>query len=490
MVGFRLCYPAYFRIHTIQQRSSVMFTANLDNLILNSDSYKVSHWVQYPPKSEYLSSYIEARKGDYDVVFFGLQAFIKEFLLKPITQQDIDEAEQIILAHGLTFNRQGWERILQKYDGYLPLRIQAVPEGMVVPVSNIVCQVINTDPEFYWLSSYIETALLRAIWYPSTVSSVSYYCKQVIKNALLKSADNLDSLPFKLHDFGSRGASSMQTVALGSLAHLVNFQGTDSMTALVAASRWYGMKDTMSAFSIPAAEHSTMTAWGREHEEEAYANMIKQFGGEGKTFSVVSDSYDLWNAIDNIWGGSLKDDVINMGGTLVIRPDSGEPAKVVRECLERLAVKFGVSINSKGYKVLPSCVRIIQGDGINAQSLGKIIDTIMKAGFSADNVTFGMGGGLLQLVNRDTMSWAMKASAIQVNGQWRDVYKDPITSHSKRSKKGRLALIKDNNGNLTTIREDELSNPEDNLLRDVFVNGKLLIDESLTTIRERTDENP
>ena len=462
-----------------------MYTSNLNNLILNSDSYKTSHWVQYPAGSEYLSSYIEARGGDYDVVFFGLQAFIKEYLSTPITHQDINEAENIIQAHGLTFNRAGWERLVDKHNGFLPLRIEAIAEGSIVPVSNVVCQVVNTDPEFYWLPSYIETALLRAIWYPSTVASVSHYCKGIIRDALEKSADNADSLIFRLHDFGSRGASSHESVALGSLAHLVNFAGTDSMAALVAASRWYQMTNDMPAFSIPAAEHSTMTAWGREGETAAFANMIKQFGGAGKAFSVVSDSYDLWNAIDNIWGDSLKEDVKNMGGTLVIRPDSGEPTKVVREALERLAVKFGTTVNSKGYKVLPNYVRIIQGDGISPQSLGKIIDVVLDAGFSAENITFGMGGGLLQQVNRDTMSWAMKASAISINGTWKDIYKDPITSHSKRSKKGRLALVKDDNGKVTTVKADDLNSKQDNLLRDVYVDGKLLIDDNLTTIRER-----
>ncbi|MGP9545337.1 nicotinate phosphoribosyltransferase [Psychrobacter sp. AOP7-B1-25] len=462
-----------------------MYTSNLNNLILNSDSYKTSHWVQYPSGSEYLSSYIEARKGDYDVVFFGLQAFIKEYLSTPITHQDIDEAEKVIQAHGLTFNRAGWEHLIEKHDGYLPLRIQAVPEGSIVPVSNVVCQVINTDPEFYWLPSYIETALLRAIWYPSTVASVSHYCKDIIRQALEKSADNTESLPFRLHDFGSRGASSQETVALGSLAHLVNFAGTDSMTALVAASRWYKMSDDMPAFSIPAAEHSTMTAWGRDGETAAFHNMIEQFGGEDKAFSVVSDSYDLWNAIDNIWGDALKDEVKNMGGTLVIRPDSGEPTKVVREALERLAVKFGTTVNSKGYKVLPDYVRIIQGDGISPQSLSKIIDVVIKAGFSIENVTFGMGGGLLQQVNRDTMSWAMKSSAIRIDGTWKDIYKDPVTSRSKRSKKGRLALVKGDNGQLNTVKENEMNEPADNLLRDIYVDGQLLIEDSLTTIRER-----
>lgn len=464
-----------------------MFSSNFHNFILNTDSYKTSHWRQYPPNTEYVSSYIEARGGQNsfeNVLFFGLQAFIKEYLTKPICQADIDEAKIIFQAHGVPFNEQGWQRLIDKHGGFLPLRIQAVPEGMVIPTGQVLCQVVNTDPEFYWLTSYIETSLLRAIWYPSTVASLSYYCKQIIKAGLEKSADNLDSLPFKLHDFGARGVSSLESAGLGGLAHLVNFLGTDTVSALVAGSRWYGMNDTMAGFSIPAAEHSTMTAWGREFEADAYANMLKQFGGQGQTVAVVSDSYDLWKAIDNIWGNELKSQIETMGGTLVIRPDSGDPIKVVREALQRLAVKFGTTINSKGYKVLPNYIRLIQGDGINPSSIGKIIDAVLDAGFSLDNISFGMGGGLLQQVNRDTLGWAMKTSSARVDGYWRDVYKDPITSVSKRSKRGRLALVR-HQGSYMTVREDELAE-QNNLLQDVFLNGELLVDDSLVAIRERS----
>ena len=200
--------------------------------------------------------------------------------------------------------------------------------------------------------------------------------------------------------------------------------------------------------------------------------------------AVVSDSYDLWNAIDNIWGGELKQQVETMGGTLVIRPDSGDPIKVVREALQRLAVKFGTTTNTKGYKVLPNYVRLIQGDGINPTSIGKIIEAVLAAGFSSENITFGMGGGLLQQVNRDTLNFAMKTSAARIDGEWRDVYKDPITSVNKRSKRGRLALMY-NQGIYVTIREDEMAT-QDNLLRDVFINGELLVDDTLATIRLRS----
>lgn len=460
-----------------------MYTSNFTNLILNVDSYKASHWLQYPKGTEYISYYIEARRESFDVVMFGLQAFIKEYLLKPICQQDVDEAEIVLKAHGLPFYRDGWQHLIHKHQGYLPLKIEAVPEGTVLPVGNVVCQITNTDPDFFWLVGYLETALLRAIWYPSTVASLSYFCKKQIRQALIKSADDLSGLDFQLHDFGARGASSLETVALGGLAHLVNFKGTDSVSALIAAKRWYNINE-MPAFSIPAAEHSTITSWGKDREINAYQNMIECFGGEGKLYSVVSDSYDLWHALEHIWGEELKDLVIEKGGRLIIRPDSGNPIEIICKTLEILANKFGYILNQKGYKVLPDCLRIIQGDGINAQSLPKILDAVMQKGFSAENVNFGMGGGLLQQVNRDTMSWAMKASAICINGQWQEIYKDPITSQSKRSKKGVLALVKQGSDWLT-IKQSEL-NGQTNQLQTVFFNGKLFIEENLTEIRLRT----
>ena len=464
-----------------------LLSNNFANFLLNTDSYKTSHWVQYPPQTEFISSYIEPRGGIFpETVFFGLQAFIKEYLTTPVTQADIDEAELMLAAHGVPFNRAGWQYIVDQHKGYLPLQIEAVPEGSVIENKNVLVQVVNTDPQCFWLVSYLETALLRAVWYPSTVASLSYACKKIIRAALEKSADSLAGLPFKLHDFGSRGASSLETAALGGLAHIVNFAGTDTLSSLVAASRWYGMTkaDQMAAFSIPAAEHSTITSWGRDGEVDAYRNMLKQFGGQGKIVAVVSDSYDLWQAIDKLWGDVLKQEVQNTGGTLVIRPDSGDPVKVVREALIRLSERFGYSVNQKGYKVLPDYVRLIQGDGINPVSLQHILDAIMQAGFSADNVAFGMGGGLLQQVDRDTLGWAMKASAAQVAGEWRDVYKDPVTSKAKRSKRGRLALVKGKDG-VETIRLEEL-NGSKNLLQPVFRNGKLLREDSLTNVRERT----
>ncbi len=450
----------------------------MKNIILNTDSYKSSHYLQYPPKSEYVSSYIEARGGEVDAsLFFGLQAFIKAYLLTPFTQNDIDEAKAIITAHGLPFNEKGWQYILDEYDGYLPIEISAVPEGKRIPLKCPLVQVVNTDKKLPWLTSYMETALLRAIWFPTTVATISYGIKQIIKRYLDETSDHAEAqLPFKLHDFGARGTSSQESAMLGGMAHLVNFQGTDTLSGIIGARRYYGAD--MAGFSIPASEHSTITSWLKEGEHDAYANMVQQFGGKGKIFAVVSDSYNIYNAVSNIWGKELKEQVKKSGATLVIRPDSGEPRAIVLEVIKRVYEAFGGYKNTKGYIVLDDCVRIIQGDGVDTKAIKDILEILKNEGFSCENIAFGMGGALLQKPNRDTLQFAMKASAICVDGAWRDVYKDPITDSGKRSKKGRLALTE----NFETVRVEELDGRE-NLLQPVFKNGKILKEFSFDEVR-------
>lgn len=453
------------------------------NIILNVDSYKTSHYLQYPPGAEIVSSYIESRGGEYNrSVFFGLQMFIKDYLTQPITAADIDEADDVLTAHGVPFNRAGWQYILDTHDGYLPIEIEALPEGTILPISNVLVQVQNTDPNCPWLTSYLETALLRAVWYPTTVATRSNQCRQIIQSALEETADSLDGLDFKLHDFGARGVSSMETAAIGGAAHLLNFMGTDTISGVLALRQYYDAR--MPGFSIPAAEHSTITCWGRENEDNAYANMLAQFAGPEKIVAVVSDSYDLFNAIDTLWGDSLRERVINNGGTVVIRPDSGDPVDIVCATIQRLMDKFGYRDNSKGYRVLPDYVRVIQGDGVSPTMIGTILEVMKSKQLSAENIAFGMGGELLQKVDRDTMQFAMKASAIRINGQWQDVYKQPVTDTGKRSKRGRLALTTDTQGKYQTIRASELGD-SDNKLEMVFRDGRLLRDEHFDTIRKR-----
>lgn len=458
---------------------------NAYNLILDTDSYKASHWLQYPPGTEGLFSYIESRGGDKDkTLFFGLQMYLKEYLSKPITQEMIDEAEAFFTAHGEPFNRDGWEYILKRHNGFLPIRIKAVSEGAIVPVRNVLVTVESTDPVVFWLPTYIETALLRAVWYPTTVATNSWYVKQIIRKYLEETADDTSSLPFKLHDFGARGVSSRESAAIGGAAHLVNFMGSDTISGTLAAKAYYN--EPMAAYSVPAAEHSSMTAWGRLGEEDAYRNMLVQFGKPGAIVSVVSDTYDIYHAVDHIWGTALKEEVIQSGAMLVIRPDSGDPSAVVLRIAQLVEARFGADINRKGYKVLKH-VRILQGDGVNEKSIESVLANLKENGYSAENAVFGMGGALLQQLNRDTQKFAMKSSAAKINGVWQEIYKDPVTDTGKRSKRGKLTLVRhQTTGEYKTLVYPIPKNGPNSqeALIPVFENGKILKEWTFEEVRQ------
>jgi nicotinamide phosphoribosyltransferase len=441
---------------------------------------------QYPAGTTGVYSYIESRGGQYDrTLMFGLQAFIKEYLLDPITQADIDVAGEILEAHGEPFNREGWQYILDNHGGFLPLVIRAVPEGTVVPVSSVLATVENTDPKCFWLTTYLETALLRAVWYGTTVATQSYSIKQVIAEYLEKTGDPA-AIDFKLHDFGARGVSSMESAGIGGAAHLVNFMGTDTITGVLFAREYYNAG--IAGFSIPATEHSTITSWGRDGEVDAYRNMLKQFGREGSILAVVSDSYDIYNAAAKLWGEELRDEVIASGATVVIRPDSGDPVAVNRKLIEILGAKFGYTTNAKGFKVLNN-VRLIQGDGVNELSIRSILGAFMAMGWSADNIAFGMGGALLQIVNRDTQRFAMKCSSIEINGVWQDVVKDPVTDSGKRSKGGRVKLWTNSGGEFAssvaapTGWSDKGVGGWTEAMKTVYMNGALFNEIDFATVR-------
>jgi nicotinamide phosphoribosyltransferase len=451
------------------------------NPILDTDSYKASHWLQYPPETTASYGYLESRGGKYDkTVFFGLQYLLQEYLSRSIEPWMVTEAETFFTAHGLPFNTAGWNYIAKNLQGKLPIRIKAVPEGSIVPVHQVLMTMESTDAQAYWLVSWLETMLLR-VWYPVTVATHSWHLRQIIYAALQQTADDPASeIDFKLHDFGSRGVSSSESAAIGGMAHLVNFQGSDTVVGVRFANHYYN--HPMAAYSIPAAEHSTITAWGRAGEGEAYRNMLNQYAKPGKILAVVSDSYDLWSAIDNLWGDQIRQEVIDSGATVVIRPDSGEPVKVVCEALQRLEARFGSQMNSKGYRVL-NYVRVIQGDGINSDSLQEILAASEKIGFSASNIAFGMGGALLQQVHRDTQKFAFKCSEVTIAGQAVPVYKDPITDPGKRSKKGRLALIHGLDG-YQTVSAATVSTEQD-LLQTVYENGQITKKYTLDEVRQR-----
>lgn len=456
------------------------------NPTLATDSYKVSHWCQYPLNTAFVHSYFESRGGLYErTLFFGLQYYLQEALMQRVTWSHLDEAEAFFRDHfgRPLFNRAGWEHIIRVHSGALPLRVRAVPEGTMVPVSNVLLTVENTDPAVPWLTNYVETRLSE-LWYPITTATLSHQCRNIILQYLVETGDPT-LIDFKLHDFGYRGVSSQESAAIGGLAHLVNFKGTDTMAALVAAREYYDCK--MAGFSIPAAEHSTITSWGREHEVDAFRNMLTSF--PTGLVAVVSDSFNIYEACDKLWGQTLHDEVLQREGQLVIRPDSGEPVEVLTRVLDILGRRFGYKTNQKGYKVLEPHVRVIQGDGVDPAAINRILAALKTNGWSADNLGFGMGGALLQKVNRDTCKFAFKCSNVTLaDGTEIEVYKEPFTDPGKNSKRGRLALYRNTKtGEFRTGKPGERTHDEVPMLQTVYQDGNVFNWNTLDEIRARAN---
>lgn len=461
-------------------------TNNFSNsIVLNVDSYKSSMFKQYPPGTEVVYSYVESRGGADSVTNLGLQTFIKDVLMKQVTKEEVEYAAEFWAAHGEPFPKEEWMYIVEEYEGRLPLSIRGLDEGLNVPTGTPVATIYNTDPKCFWLTTWVETAMLRAIWYPSTVATRSLAIQKVIKEYLKKSGD-VAGLPFKLHDFGARGASSYETAMLGGMAHLATgAMGTDNVTGIFGAEKWYDADPKATGYSIPAAEHSTVTSWGRENEVKAYSNMIDQFSKPGSIYAVVSDSYDIFNATEQLWGNELRDKVVSSGGTLVIRPDSGDPVVVLPRLFLAIQQSFGTTKNDKGYKVLNN-VRFLWGDGIDLMSIQSILRTLVDVmGFSADNIAFGTGGNLLQKMDRDTFKFAMKASAAKINGQWVPVLKEPITDSGKKSKSGKFS-ISYNFDVMSYLSDDVRYAPQDDMLRLRFFNGVNFNLTDFEEIRART----
>lgn len=451
------------------------------NPIFHTDSYKLTHWWQYPPDTLHVYSHLMSRGGFFQhTLFFGLQYILKSKLCGNVfTMADVEDARRKAAVHfgnDKVFNYAGWRRLHEKHGGMLPLRIRAVEEGKVVPVKNCLMTIENTDPEFPWLTNWAETILLQ-VWYPITVGTLSFEIRQAIGADLVRTGTP-SLVDVKLQDFGCRGVSSMETAAVGGAAHLVNFLGTDTLPATEMLDQFYA--GGMAGFSIPAMEHSTVTSWGELHEEEAYLNMLEK-SPDGLVACVV-DSYDMHNAVDVIFGKHLREVVLRRNGTVVLRPDSGEPTAMLEDIFNSAAENFGFTANEKGWKVLPPQVRAIQGDGVNYQNILRINSHLTRAGWSMDNWGYGMGGALLQQQNRDTMRFAIKCSAVNRGGKWSHVYKTTKSDPGKASRGGRFNLFEEPRW-ATTESADGNEAEYGNILRTVFLDGELKRETTLDAVR-------
>lgn len=473
---------------------------NPDNLILKTDSYKTNHWEMLPAGSQYLYSYIESRGSDQwevrgvnqgytETVFYGLQAILKRHFSGRLTMADVDEAQALCDLHmgpGV-FNRKGWETIVTKFKGRLPLRIRALKEGTIVPTGNVMMTVENTHPDFAWLVSYFEPLFLQ-VWYPTTVASVSYSIRKLVERAFELSVDDGVESRFKLHDFGFRGVSSVESARIGGSAHLVaGWMGTDTIQGIVELKHHYKLTH-MPAYSVRATEHSVVCANSDADNRDDYAALemaVQLLEKHGGIVACVGDTYSIRRFAKWISSDPIKSRIIASGGTFVLRPDSGNPLEIPVEIIGILMEGFGYTTNTKGYKVLPSCIRVLQGDGINEASIRGIYANMFELMYSADNIVFGMGGALLQHCDRDWLKFAMKASALCKNGEWVDLYKDPDTDSVKRSKKGRVVTYKDSNGQYFSDREElQLTNHKVvDQLETVWEDGEFLIEWSFDEVK-------
>lgn len=455
------------------------------NNILISDSYKSSHFKFYPPEVTGIFSYLESRGGLYkDIVFFGLQGFIKDYLLTPITHANVDEAVAFGKLHGVPFDEVGFRKIVDKHNGYFPVIIKAVKEGKVIPYRNALVTVESIDPELPWVASYIETMLLRALWYPCTIASKSYFMRQQIDAFYNKYASNGANADFALLDFSSRGCSSLETNKIGAAAFLTSFIGSDSIPGVHWANTRYNCE--MSGFSVPATEHSVMTAYGKDNEFASFKRLI-EISEPGSIISVVSDTWDVFNAC-KYWN-KLVPEIYKKGLQLVVRPDSGDPKEVLPKMYAILEKGFETYVNDKGLKLFKN-LKLLWGDGISEKTFMEVLNIPVAHGFSPETLMLGSGGGLLQNVTRDDCKWAFKASAVYKKGQWVPIKKDPITDPGKQSKAGKLELIfhkkKKEFGTVDWTLAKQLGQP---MLETVYENGKLVRDQTISEIRNLIETN-
>lgn len=478
------------------------------NLILLSDAYKYSHHKFYGESMTQMGSYLEARGGDFGYTLMaGTQGKLKRFFEGiAITAQDVDEAyEHLGTKLGVfgredVFDRSKFDYIVEKHGGRLPIEIKAVPEGTAVNHHNVLLYIEATDPNCAWLTNFLESLILQ-IWYPITVGTLSREVKRLVYKAFEKTSD-LDGevrdmvVGFVLNDFGFRGVSSVESSEFGGFAHLINFDGSDNVIASNFIRENYGT-DIVVGKGIPATEHSIMTLKGKEGEADMMRKVLEAY--PLGTVACVSDTYDIIHAVDNIWGKDLKELILSRpsepGNALVIRPDSGDINITLIKIFDSLFKNFGYTINDKGYKVLPPQLRVIQGDGVNYNSIAGMYDLLAEHKISAENLVLGMGGKLLQAdINRDSHKFATKACYAVIDGEELYPVKTPIVFDSlgnrhesfKKSKQGKLKLVANGDGSFRTVTSLD---PEYDIVEDslqlIFRNGELFNETTFEEIRER-----
>lgn len=434
------------------------------NFILACDSYKTDHYKELPDFVKRTVSAIVPRRASsyYDRIVAMGQTYVATFMASVrITHEMIDEAEVEITEQGYDFNRAGWEIIANEYGGVLPLSIYAVEEGRLVKPQTPVMAVVNTDERFGWLPSYTETIIQSTVWKMSTVATVSRACRDICKEYVDRTGTP-ETLDYFLHNFGDRGADSPnEAPVLAGIAHAAVFNGSDCTRANGYIKRMYNTKRAYTS-SVEATEHSVMCANSDAETKDDFgaAKMVierlkavveRSNRGIGvPVLSALVDTYDSRRFVRDYIGGVFRDEVLNSGGVLVLRADSGSITKEPVDVATDAEGCFGATANDKNYKVLTPCVKVLQGDGLRVDTIRSVLDAWVNAGYSTDSFVLGMGAGITHFGGRDDFSFSMKSVADLTDTGWRRLLKEPKTDAGKKSLSGLVRNFEDEDGNLYT----------------------------------------
>ncbi len=491
-------------------------------ITLLADFYKLSHREQYPAGTQFIYSTLTPRvdkrseiikpysKG---IVFFGLQYFIKKYLIDRFNKDFFSQPKEKVIAQyvRLIENTLGVKNVYTKHLedlhdlGYLPLRIKALPEGSYVPIKVPCVTIENTNPNFFWLTNFIETCFLNSVWLPSTSATTASIYSNILTKYAIETVGDVSFVSFQAHDFSMRGMSSEQSAETSGAAHLLFFKGSDNIPAGIFLEDYYNanVEKELVFTSIPATEHSVMSAYGKANEMALIKHLITDIYPSGAV-SIVSDTWDFWKVVTD-YLPKLKDVILGRDGKLVIRPDSGNPVDILcgtnpnagvgitaqeKGLFESLWDIFGGTINSKGYKVLDSHIGVLYGDGITLERCLEIMERMKEKGFASSNIVLGIGTCAYQCVTRDMYGWAMKATYAVINGQEHLLQKDPKTDEGvKKSHRGLVVVSKRDDGTLCVLdgmnRQEHDLLAEKDMLKTVFVDGRLLRETSLHEIRNK-----
>ena len=479
------------------------------NPLLYTDGYKVDHRRQYPEGTTLVYSNWTPRKSRIEaideIVFFGLQYFIKKYIIEDFNTNFFGKPKDEIakkysrrINNYLGPNAVGIKHIEDLHDlGYLPMVIKALPEGSSVPIRVPMMTMYNTLPDFFWLTNYFETILSTTIWMPCTSATIAKQYRGILDKYAEETSSTPEFVDWQGHDFSMRGIAGMEAAVMSASAHLLSFSGTDTIPCIDFLEEYYNANSDTELIggSVAATEHSVMCMGTNTGEQETFKRLITEVYPNG-IVSIVSDTWDLWKVLTE-YLPNLKEEVLARDGKVVIRPDSGDPADIIcgnpngktaeekKGVIELLWEIFGGQTNSKGYKELDSHIGAIYGDSITTERATDICERLKQKGFASTNVVLGIGSFTYQYNTRDTFGFAMKATYGEVNGEGREIFKDPITDDgTKKSAKGLLKVEKKNNVFTLTdsVSWDEEKTGE---LKVVFKDGKLLVDDSLQNIRNR-----